>query len=513
MVKPCRHSTLPCARKKVSGRTRTPCHAVSCDASGKLESRRKTLIRRRGEDMYDGAVSVERAELELPAGAPQVRITAGIGSANQKTWNLRRPVTVIGSARPAHIILHDNDVSKAHCVIVNTGREVLLKDLYTSSGTFCNKERMELVALQDGDVVTVGTTRIQVAINVTEAENDDSGCGMEFVEPTKFPKPLVVKLDQTEVNWKLEDAVALIGRHANATIRLDHVEASTRHALLFRFGNDTAVFDLGSRSGIAVNGAACNSALIRAGDRLTIGPCTLAIGMIELPAVNLTVDQETSDSRSTQNDPQRCGSAPGQTTRDSVTSGSSAPHDRPDGALHVPPMPIRPPSVALGQGRAAVPDGGVCDVGSALTQIETELAGLQKNISESWDRLNRWQEQLRQDAQRLSCRDADLDARGREQENKDAALRGQLHDLTRYHEQITAREQELASELARIQSEHDQLTTAQADLVRREGELARRNDELQRREHVLAQRWARLLAATCPHCGKPVRPATDKDAG
>lgn len=452
--------------------------------------------------MYDGSVAVERTELELPTLAPQVRITAGMGSAHQKTWNLRRPVTVIGSARPAHIILHDNDVSKAHCVIVNTGREILLKDLYTSSGTFCNKDRVDLIALQDGDVITVGTTQIQVAINLSESEKDDSGCGMQFVEPTKFAKPLLVKLDQTDVSWKIEDAVTLIGRHASATIRLDHLDTSTRHAILFSFGDDTGVFDLGSRTGMAVNGAPCGSSLIRPGDRLNIGPCTLAVGVIESPVTQLAAEAQ----RQTQ------GEIP--TAPREVPAAVTPPAlDRSDPGLQVPPMPVRPPSVALGQGRVTPFDGASPrDAGAALSQIETELSTLQKNIGESWDRLNRWQEQLRQDTQKLNTRDADLDARGRELDAKDAALRGQLHDLTRYHEQITAREQELAAELARIQGENDKLTSAQADLVRREGDLARRNDELQRREHVLAQRWARLLAAACPHCGKPVRTATEKDA-
>lgn len=452
--------------------------------------------------MYDTTVPVERLELELGAGAPQVRVTAGMGSAHQKTWNLRRAVTLIGSARPAHIILHDNDVSKAHCVLVNTGREILLKDLYTSSGTFCNKERVDLVALQDGDVLTVGTTRIQVAINVSDAEKDDSGCGLEFTEPTRFPRPLLVRLDQADLSWKIEEAVALIGRHAQATIRLDHVDTSTRHAILFRFEDDTAVFDLGSRTGLSVNGAPCGSARIRPGDRLTVGACTLAVGVIEPPTVHLASVPNASPAVDAQAE---CTPVPD-------ARGRTGEPNRPDAAISVPPMPVRPPAAAPGYGRGANTEvAAMSESGSALLQIESELTTLQKNIADSWDRLNRWHEQLRQDAQKLNTRDAGLDVRERELDAKDAALRGQLHDLTRYHEQITAREQELAAELARIQGEHDKVMTAQADLLRREGEIAKRGDELQRREHVLAQRWARLLAAACPHCGKPVRPATDKD--
>ncbi len=53
------------------------------------------------------AIQVREQTVELPSTAPLVRITAGFGSAGQKTWNLRRPVTLLGARRPAHIVLHD----------------------------------------------------------------------------------------------------------------------------------------------------------------------------------------------------------------------------------------------------------------------------------------------------------------------------------------------------------------------------------------------------------------------
>src|SRR3990172_11824147 len=130
--------------------------------------------------MSEQVTTIRDVTVELPAGAPQIRVTAGAGSAGQKTWTLRRPVTVIGSRRPAHIVLHDEDISNAHCVIVNTGSEVLLKDLHTSSGTQLNKTRVNLAVLADGDVITLGDTTIQVAIQFPESNLDDSGFGMKF---------------------------------------------------------------------------------------------------------------------------------------------------------------------------------------------------------------------------------------------------------------------------------------------------------------------------------------------
>ena len=155
------------------------------------------------------APQVRDQTLQLPATAPLVRVTAGIGSAGQKTWNLRRPVTLIGAKRPAHILLHDAQISNAHCVLVNTGSELLLKDLKTSDGTYCNEERIDLVVLKDGDVIRMGSTNIQVAIQLPEGRPDDSGCGLSYADPTEFALPLDVQLMYTEMKWTIEPAVAI----------------------------------------------------------------------------------------------------------------------------------------------------------------------------------------------------------------------------------------------------------------------------------------------------------------
>src|SRR3990172_5168445 len=191
--------------------------------------------------MTDQATQIRELTVELPADAPLIRVTAGFGSAGQKTWNIRRPVTVIGSRRPAHIVLHDEDISHAHCVIVNTGTDVLLKNLHTSSGTRLNKDRVNLAVLSDGDIIVLGDTTIKVAIQMPDNKSDDSGFDLEFADPTKFSDPVSLHLIHTDKHWSVEDAVVLIGRHDDATVRLEHPDLSSRHALLFRVGSGAAV--------------------------------------------------------------------------------------------------------------------------------------------------------------------------------------------------------------------------------------------------------------------------------
>jgi hypothetical protein len=97
-----------------------------------------------------------------------------------------------------------------------------------------------------------------------------------------------------------------------------------------------------------------------------------------------------------------------------------------------------------------------------------------------------------------------LTGRETEFEARDAALRGQLHDVSCFHEQVLARERGLAAQAALIQADRDTLAAAQKACADCEAGLAKRDEELHRREHVLAQRWSRLQTIICPHCAKPV---------
>lgn len=412
--------------------------------------------------------------IELPSTAPQVRITAGVGSAAQKTWNLRRPLTLIGSRRPAHIVLHDRDISHAHCAIINSGRDVLLNDLHTSSGTLCNSERIGLTLLTDGDVITVGAYKIQVAIRIPEDPNEDSGCGLAFNDPTRFRTPVSISLLHTDQRWNLEEAAALIGRHPDAKILLDNKDVSRRHALVFRYQNAPAVFDLGGCGGVWVNGKQCSTTPLADADRITVGPFGLGVEL-----------------------------------NGSMTADAAAHEDSPEPKANVEPCNA-PGDKTASYERSRVPGSETAhvqgDQNTDAAAVESELDELQKKIAESWDRLNAWQSQLLADA---DAPEKDPATREAEVNARDAAIRGQLHDITRFQEQLTERERQLAAERAQLQEEKDQFAADRKAFDEQETALAQRTDELARREHVLAQRWSRLYATTCPHCRKPVGPSAN----
>jgi len=432
--------------------------------------------------MINQATQIREPTIALPPGAPLVRITAGAGTAGQKTWNIRRPVTLIGSRRPAHIVLHGKEISSAHCVIVNTGAEVLIKDLRTSGGTILNREPVDLALLSDGDLIVIGSVNIQIAIQMPENASDDSSCGLNFTDPTKMATPLDVRLLHTETHWSVEDAVALIGRHEKAAIRLDHEDVARRHALLFRFGRDPAVFDLGGKNGIYVNGQCCTITPLAHGDCVTVAPFGLVIG---LP------NEEDEFCSPATNGMSRLTSA----FSPFLLKGHKRPEDEPGAADDATPGDdVQPaPTDDEPEVRQALED----DVRQALEDIDD-------NIADSWGRLNSWKSRLERDANALSKQESDLNAKAEELDAKDAALRGQLFDITQFNEELKLRERDLARQAAELQDRRDALGVRERGLEQNEAELGQRLAEVQRRESALTQRWSRLRAVKCTKCGTSI---------
>jgi pSer/pThr/pTyr-binding forkhead associated (FHA) protein len=423
------------------------------------------------------APQVREQTIQLPDTAPRARVTAGVGSAGQKTWNLRRPVTLIGAKRPAHILLHDPTISNAHCVLVNTGTELLLKDLHTSDGTQLNGTKVDLAVLKDGDVIRIGNTNIQIAIQPGEGRPDDSGCGLQYADPTRFAIPVQLQLMYTEMRWAINAAVTLIGRHQDAAVRLDHEDLCSRHAVLFRFQDAPAIFDISDKTGLLVNDQAASLTPLCNGDHLRLGPFALEIGYSAVENREATATAKTLAA-------------------ESVPSTTPKLDEFLQNPFIVPPIDsaLSPPA----NGNASAAAAAVA--ADPLTQ----------RLCQTWDELNRWPsgEQpagLRQKIEDLKAKEAELDAR-------DAVLRGKLHDVTLYHEQVVAREREIAALAARTQSKADAMSEAVKQFKDREQELTAREAELQRREAAVSQRWSRLQSFRCPHCNKPVNISTTDEA-
>jgi pSer/pThr/pTyr-binding forkhead associated (FHA) protein len=123
----------------------------------------------RDEDLEVGLFDVASQTVK-GAVAPATSRTATAGrpviEVDGRAYVLTGPVTTLGRGSDADIVLDDNGVSRRHAelrVDTSSGRTVLsVLDLGSTNGTFVGEHQIGHQALQAGDVVSLGHTRIVV---------------------------------------------------------------------------------------------------------------------------------------------------------------------------------------------------------------------------------------------------------------------------------------------------------------------------------------------------------------
>jgi hypothetical protein len=79
---------------------------------------------------------------------------------NGSTFTLEDRVTVIGRSSDADVRLDDANASRRHAEVRRIGDGYSVVDLGSTNGTEVNGQRIQETALMNGDVISVGTTRI-----------------------------------------------------------------------------------------------------------------------------------------------------------------------------------------------------------------------------------------------------------------------------------------------------------------------------------------------------------------
>ncbi|MGB0716137.1 MAG: FHA domain-containing protein, partial [Phycisphaerae bacterium] len=222
---------------------------------------------------------------------PVIRLSVGRGTPGQKVWTLQHAATLVGAKRPANIVLHAPGIETSHFVILNTGRQILIRDLFTSTGTYVNNQPLRGVrCLHTGDVIRVADAALDV-----EIEGVNVGPAGAVEKAVGFSQSWGVCIDEDQLSWRLDTPVVVIGSHVDAPICLTHEKLSLRHAVLFPANGSVGVFDTGSSHGVWLNGERVSFALVGERDRLLIGPFTLRIVHIKPHDVFPPWDAETGE--------------------------------------------------------------------------------------------------------------------------------------------------------------------------------------------------------------------------
>jgi two-component system, cell cycle response regulator len=82
------------------------------------------------------------------------------GSNVGEMYKLDKAQVVIGRGDKADLRLVDDGISRDHARIVKDGDRMVLEDLGSTNGTYCNGERVSRQPLSEGDKILLGTTTI-----------------------------------------------------------------------------------------------------------------------------------------------------------------------------------------------------------------------------------------------------------------------------------------------------------------------------------------------------------------
>jgi diguanylate cyclase (GGDEF)-like protein len=115
-----------------------------------------------GTDWDDDTKIASKDELQKPVTKDRDRayLIVLAGSSVGEMYKLATERTIIGRGNQADIHVVDDGISRRHAEIHNNGKEILIRDLGSTNGTFCNGERIGEHTLRDGDKIQVGSTTI-----------------------------------------------------------------------------------------------------------------------------------------------------------------------------------------------------------------------------------------------------------------------------------------------------------------------------------------------------------------
>ena len=104
------------------------------------------------------------AKEELSRPTPKDRDRAYLivlaGASVGEMYKITNESTVIGRGQQADIQVIDEGISRRHAEIVHEGEAIVIRDLGSTNGTYCNGEKISNHQLSDGDKIQVGSTTI-----------------------------------------------------------------------------------------------------------------------------------------------------------------------------------------------------------------------------------------------------------------------------------------------------------------------------------------------------------------
>ncbi len=105
----------------------------------------------------DGTMAVSAGEArEMGLARECITLTAG-----DVVYEVTKHTVLIGRSRQCDLVLTDANVSRRHAELRQRGNDYMIVDLDSTNGIEVNGEKVRSRALSNGDLLTIGTTRVR----------------------------------------------------------------------------------------------------------------------------------------------------------------------------------------------------------------------------------------------------------------------------------------------------------------------------------------------------------------
>jgi pSer/pThr/pTyr-binding forkhead associated (FHA) protein len=105
------------------------------------------------KDAGDSTVEIPTIP-EVPTGGAILHVVRGPNAGS--TYLMGDDVTSIGRHPDSAVFLDDITVSRRHSEVVRDAGGFVVRDVGSLNGTYVNRERVDVIALHDGDEIQVG---------------------------------------------------------------------------------------------------------------------------------------------------------------------------------------------------------------------------------------------------------------------------------------------------------------------------------------------------------------------
>ena len=158
-----------------------------------------------------------------------------LSGTKKEVFKLNSGAYILGRDEFSDISIHNDSVSRQHCLIKSDNGHYVIKDLESTNGTFVNGRRIAEKKLAVGDEIAVGTCRLLFALSETR-EEDIKIEVIEFFDENARDSHDVVELPVKK------DGADLIDTKLERTKSFTESKALRDLVTLYRLGNVSQVY-------------------------------------------------------------------------------------------------------------------------------------------------------------------------------------------------------------------------------------------------------------------------------